>query len=297
MTFDGWDTQYYGDCLSYGQDSLMHFRTKGSKNGVRRYQMPDGTWTPLGLKERKAREGWGERRAARKEARAQRHEERRAARAAVRSANLERARQYKADKAEEKRLRNPKRMTDEELNRGIERLKKEEEFRELNTPAIVRTGRTIVESYFKLQEARQKQQDEALKRKERMSNIQTRQIDAVAKLIEAKAKNKEQINEMISNVPFARGATKRKATAEYYKEKKAYKQFTSNNTVRGAIQKTISNILSKEGNNLVKEMSDESVSKRTKNRIKNVGSKIRNARNERLYGRSGNPTGGQNLNY
>ena len=43
--FDDWEGEY-----------LAHFRTKGSKNGVRRYQQEDGTWTPLGLRERKARE-------------------------------------------------------------------------------------------------------------------------------------------------------------------------------------------------------------------------------------------------
>lgn len=188
-------------------------------------------------------------------------------------------------------------MTDEELNRGIARLKKEEEYRELNTPALVKTGRSIVESYFKLQAARAQREEEALRRRERMANIQKQQIEAAAKYTEAKAKNKEQINEMISNIPFARGATKRKASAEYYKEKKAYKQFTSNNTVRGAIQKTISNILSKEGNNLVKEMSNESLSKRTKNKAKKAAGAVRNWRNNRLYGRSGNSTGGPNLNY
>ena len=75
-TFDGWDTP---------QNSLMHFRTKGSKNGVRRFQNEDGSWTPLGLRERKEREGWGEtrkeRRAQRQLARAERHQARREARA------------------------------------------------------------------------------------------------------------------------------------------------------------------------------------------------------------------------
>lgn len=33
---------------------LVHSRTKGSKNGVRRFQNPDGTGTPLGLERRRA---------------------------------------------------------------------------------------------------------------------------------------------------------------------------------------------------------------------------------------------------
>lgn len=32
---------------------LVHSRTKGSKNGVRRFQNPDGTGTPLGLERRR----------------------------------------------------------------------------------------------------------------------------------------------------------------------------------------------------------------------------------------------------
>lgn len=34
-------------------DYLMHFRTKGSKNGERRYQNEDGTWTNLGKERRR----------------------------------------------------------------------------------------------------------------------------------------------------------------------------------------------------------------------------------------------------
>lgn len=33
---------------------LMHFRTKGSKNGVRLYQREDGTWTAIGLARRRS---------------------------------------------------------------------------------------------------------------------------------------------------------------------------------------------------------------------------------------------------
>ena len=70
MTFDGWETLLTGDAMALptGQlsdNTLMHFRTKGSKNGVRRYQTESGEWTPLGLKERKIREGWGDRKAKR----------------------------------------------------------------------------------------------------------------------------------------------------------------------------------------------------------------------------------------
>lgn len=41
------------------QDELFHHGTKGQKHGVNRYQTADGKWTPLGLKRRREREGFG----------------------------------------------------------------------------------------------------------------------------------------------------------------------------------------------------------------------------------------------
>ena len=43
------------------QRSLMHYRTKGSKNGERRYQNEDGSLTPLGYLHYAAMYGWGKR--------------------------------------------------------------------------------------------------------------------------------------------------------------------------------------------------------------------------------------------
>ena len=42
-------------------DELMHYRTKGSKNGVRLYQNPDGSLTPLGERRYRDMYGYGER--------------------------------------------------------------------------------------------------------------------------------------------------------------------------------------------------------------------------------------------
>lgn len=42
-------------------DELMHYRTKGSKNGVRLYQNPDGSLTPLGERHYRDMYGYGER--------------------------------------------------------------------------------------------------------------------------------------------------------------------------------------------------------------------------------------------
>ena len=41
-------------------DELMHYRTKGSKNGVRLYQNPDGSLTPLGERHYRDMYGYGE---------------------------------------------------------------------------------------------------------------------------------------------------------------------------------------------------------------------------------------------
>lgn len=281
MTFDGWDAQYFGDCLTYGQDSLMHYRTKGSKNGVRRFQTESGEWTPLGLKERRIREGFGERRAARKEARAQR----KAARAAERSANLERAMKYKAEQKELRRKRNPKNLTDEELQKGIERLKMEQEYRELRKSPLIEVGQKVVQSYF---EGRARKAEAEGKRKQQEINY----INAVANLrkaegskIQAKADRRKATSDILDNLTNGKG--KREATSKYWESR-------NKNTIRGAVIKSVSNMISKEGNNLVKEMPDESVSKRTKTKVSNILRKAKQRRTERMYELSG---GTKHLNY
>lgn len=41
-------SKYYIGNMSFDSDSLYHYRTRGSRNGVRRYQNEDGSLTPLG---------------------------------------------------------------------------------------------------------------------------------------------------------------------------------------------------------------------------------------------------------
>lgn len=152
-TFDGWEAQLYGP------DTLAHFRTKGSKNGVRRYQNEDGTWTPLGLKERKAREGWGEqRRAARAERKAARQEKR----AANAAAQKERMAAFK----EKQRANNVKTMTDEELRKRIDRLKLEQEYKEMAKSPLLKTGERLISGYLdyraKKEQARQAREKNAM---------------------------------------------------------------------------------------------------------------------------------------
>ena len=185
-TFDGWDAPLYGYSLPNGQDTLAHYRTKGSKNGVRRYQTESGEWTPLGLKERKAREGWGDGRKARKEAR----------QAARRERKAERARRSEAYK-EQRRKNNVKSMTDEELRAKIERAKLEQEYREISKSPLRIAGEKLVTAYLKNKEERDRRRDEKenktyemlkLKEQTKQAELRKAETEARAKADEARAK-------------------------------------------------------------------------------------------------------------
>ena len=164
-TFDGWEEQLYGYRLSYGQDSLAHFRTKGSKNGVRRFQNEDGSWTPLGLKERKAREGWGEKRAERKKERISRLNARR------------------------ERIRKPnvKNMTDAELEKKIARAKLEMEYKELTRSPAVKAGISLVHRYLKYKESKALAEKERRDEMRKNKQLEINATNAKASLIKAKA--------------------------------------------------------------------------------------------------------------
>lgn len=176
-TFDGWEAQFYGP------NTLAHFRTKGSKNGVRRYQNEDGTWTPLGLRERKAREGWGdERRAARAERKAAKREQK----AAKAAAKKERIAAYK----EEKRQSNVKTMTDAELRKRIERIQLEKEYRELSKSPARQLGEKLVSNYFDYRDKREQRRAEKEARVYEMMKLkeQTKQAELRKKETEARSK-------------------------------------------------------------------------------------------------------------
>lgn len=235
IAFDGWETQFYGGYLpdGYGgQDYLMHFRTRGSKNGVRRYQNPDGTWTPLGLKERAEREGWGERRAARKEARRAAKAERRAAKAAARSENLARARQYKAEQAEARRKRNPKNLTDEELRTGIERLKMEQEYRELSKSPALKVGERLVEKYMEYRTAKIEAKNKEEERKYQYAKLATDRANTRDRAAADKLRAKADAAQAKADLAEVRKGKKAAANqAKLVGAKLAYR----NTTIRGGI--------------------------------------------------------------
>lgn len=157
MAFDEWEKEF-----SHPESYLMHFRTKGSKNGVRRYQNPDGSWTELGLQERRKREGFGETRKERKEARKQKKAEARAA------------------AAEKRRQNNVKTMTDDELQKKIARLELEQKYKDLNKSSLLKAGANLLNQYFEY-----KANKDA--REERRYNMQTNRLNAMANLRRAKS--------------------------------------------------------------------------------------------------------------
>lgn len=211
--FDDWEGQY-----------LAHFRTKGSKNGVRRYQTESGEWTPLGLRERAKREGWGDgEKQARKAARAEK-------RAAASAARKERIAAYK----EEKRKNNPKTMTDAELRKNIERAKLEQEYRELTKSPVRQLGEKLVTGYLNYrakkeerQQAKEKYAMDMARIKSEMKKTEeaTKQKKFEAKKAESDAKNSA------SQAEKAKTTRKR----DLINSKIAYKS----TTIRGGISKML----------------------------------------------------------
>lgn len=241
--FDGWETQFYGYCLDNGRSTLAHYRTKGSKNGIRRYQTESGTWTALGLRERRIREGWGERRAASRERRAERR--------AVRAENRAKARAY----LDSRKKPNVKKMTDDELRKAIDRRKMEIEYSNLTKSPVLAMGQKLIEGYFKAK-------DEKMKREERLIQLENSRRSSQAALVQAKAKRLEARNDLIDNL--TNGAKRKEAKANIIKNKTE----RSKGTIRGAIGSAIGNVIRKEGQRFVKDMGDKSLIMRSGHGVK-----------------------------
>lgn len=258
-TFDGWEEQLFGGYPRLGESCLAHSRTRGSKNGVRRYQTASGEWTPLGLQRRREREGWGE---GRRAARAAKKAERAAARNAKRKAYEER----KAQAQESKHKNNLKTMTDEELKARIARLKMEQEYKELSKSPLLKAGEAMVKTYFEAK-------DKKIAREEKKAQMVNNWLNAKANLAKAKAQKAEARNEFISQIT---GTSRKKAKAELKKMKNEERK----NTVRGGISASIGNIIRKVGNRTVKGMSDTTLASRGKAKVKTLFEKIQDKSGE-----------------
>lgn len=260
-TFDGWEEQLFGGYPRLGESCLAHSRTKGSKNGVRRYQTASGEWTPLGLQRRKEREGWGD---GRRAARAAKKAERAAAKNAKRKAYEER----KAQARESKRKNNLKTMTDEELKARIARLKMEQEYKEISKSPLLKAGEAMVKTYFEAK-------DKKIAREEKKAQMENNRLNAEANLAKAKAQKAEARNEFISQIT---GTSRKKAKAELKKTKNEERK----NTVRGAVSASLGNIIRKVGKRTVSGMSDTTLASRGKAKVKTLLEKIRDKSDEQI---------------
>lgn len=223
VTFDGWEDQLYGP------NTLAHFRTKGSKNGVRRFQNEDGTWTPLGLRERKEREGWGDkeaRRAAKKQAKAERK--------AQKAARVEAYR-------EQKRKSNPKTMTDAELRAAIERKKMETEYRELNRSPLLKAGEKLVTGYMNYRVRKEEAAEARAKMALELKRVETERVKA----IEGTKQAKSEASKAKSELKKAKTkSAKDQASANKTNQETQAKRFVADNTIRGGLKKRINALLS-----------------------------------------------------
>ena len=261
-TFDGWETRLYGDAMvSLPCRELMHFRTKGSKNGVRRYQTESGEWTPLGLKERKAREGWGQSKAERKAAKLSRKAERREARKERRAA-------AKAAYIQKRASKNIKNLSDDELQKRINRVKKEIEYKELTKNPLLKAGEKLVTGYF---ESKDRKLDRDMKRAE----LIVRQQEARQKTLASKAALTQARGGILDTI--LRGAKYKQAKSQLITTK-------ADKTVRGAVRKALSKVVEKEGQRIVNDMGDESLVMRagrfTKKKVKKAAKKVDSAANK-----------------
>lgn len=280
-TFDGWDAPYYGYSLPNGQDTLMHYRTKGSKNGVRRYQTESGEWTPLGLRLRKAREGWGdkgERKAASARANATRMREgleadkkmrnnpdlpsymhsrydrviksetkkvikaeRKADRAEKRQVSRTARAQRMADFREKRRQNSIKGLTDAELQKKISRLKMEQEYRELAKNPVLKVGEKLISSYMNYRNNKEQREIDRNKQIIEMERIKTEKAKAVSEASKAKSEAKKARSELKK---ARTKSAKKQAIANLVNYKNQAKRHVADNTIRGGLKKRINAWLS-----------------------------------------------------
>ena len=300
-TFDGWDARLCGDAMALpngqlSENTLMHYRTKGSKNGVRRYQTESGEWTPLGLRERKKREGWGDKEE-RKAAKAQKKEARRAAKAERKSERV--ARRAEAVKAlkEKRRQNDVRQLTDEELKNRIERVKMETEYKDLTKSPLRKVGEKIVSDYLanraaKAERRYQEQQDTLQFNREmkRLAEI-TKQKELEAKANEKKYESDKARAEAdkaraeTDKVDITSGTRAKKIKYDTKNLKLQGKRYVSDNTIRGGIKKMANKILSGHGDaraNYEMGVSDAKIAKKQASILNKYNNKaLRNPENQK----------------
>ena len=236
MTFDAWELS-----IRPSNDYLAHHGIRGMKHGRNRYQNEDGTWTEEGLRRRRQREGFGdgkdERRAAKAAARTEKKDARKAARAEATAA-----------RKEERRKRNVKKLTDEELRNRIERLKMENEYRELKRSPYVKSGEKLISDYLKNRAEKEQraynEKQTKLAREHEMARLkeQTRQTELRANADTARA-NADRTRAETDRIDIEKGTRLVKLKNEGKNLKLQNKRYVSDNTVRGGVKKMINRML------------------------------------------------------
>ena len=220
-------------------NTLMHFRTKGSKNGVRRYQTESGEWTPLGLKERKIREGWGERRKARKAKRSIAKAEKKIEQLSKKKARQDAREEARVAAAERKRKSKLSGLTDEEMRQKLERAKMEAEYRDLTKRhTFVETGSKLVGKYLDYKSGKEQREIEANRQKIELERLRTQRIQAKENTTQAKynqVTSKNRADEARAKADEMRENRKGGLKIERKKDLKQTKLNFRNTTIRGAV--------------------------------------------------------------
>lgn len=222
MTFDSWQG------MLYPEEYLEHHGILGMKHGRRRYQNEDGTWTEAGLEARRKREGFGESRAERKAAKRVAKLEKKQARKAARN-------EAAAARAEKRRLRSMKGLTDDELKARIARLKLENEYKDLKKSPLLETGAKLVGKYLEYKGNKEQREIDLNKQKiefERIKADAAKSRDRVKVSANEAKKAKQEANKTKYDV---QGGLKIARKADLKKAKTDYR----NTTILGGIGKRI----------------------------------------------------------
>lgn len=236
MNFDSWEA-----AARPPEDYLMHFRTRGSKNGVRRYQNPDGSWTELGLRERRVREGWGDSKKERRAERAVAKAERRLARSEKRAARKEARAQKQFEKAEKKRKSKLSGLTDEEMKAKLERARMEHEYKELTqNKSLLEAGANAVSKYLEYKDNKAKRIMDMNRMKVDMARAKADVVRAKEGTKRAKEEAKKAMEERRKTEADVKGGLRLERKKDLIKQKEEYKNYT----IRGGISKRINAKLS-----------------------------------------------------
>ena len=207
-SFDSWEA-----IIRPSNDCLMHHGIKGMKHGRRRYQNEDGTWTETGLAERRKREGFGERRKARKEAR-------KAAR---------------AERVAKRRANNPKYMSDEELQKRIAHLKLVNEYKDLNRSELAKQGAKLVNDYLEYRKAKEERVSKLNQQKIDLERIRSETVKATERTKQAKSEAKKALEDRKKMQADVRGGLAKERKKDLLGKKIDYKNYT----IRGGIARRI----------------------------------------------------------